>query len=178
MNDFGEMMDSRTVRFQRLLPGPVERVWSYIVESDKRAQWLCAGDVDAQPGGQARMLFDNESLSSDDDIERPATYGDMPARPVVEATVTACDPPYLLVHTWLFAGEESEVRYELVEQEDKVLLVLTHSRLESPDTVLSVCGGWHTHLDILVAVLAGGQPLPFWKTHSERTAQYEERLRG
>ena len=41
---------------------------------------------------------------------------------------------------------------------DKVRLVLTHKRLETSDTVLSVSGGWHTHLDILVDVLDGQQP--------------------
>ena len=47
MNDYGELIDSSTVRFERMLPGPIERVWSYIVESDKRKQWLCAGDIEA-----------------------------------------------------------------------------------------------------------------------------------
>jgi len=172
------MIDSRTVRFQRLLPGPIDRVWSYLVDSEKRAKWLCAGNVDTRAGGRVHMLFDNDSLSSESDIERPAKYGDMAARPVVEGKVTVCEPPHRLVHSWQFAGEESEVRYELAERDDKVLLVLTHSRLQSPGTVLSVSGGWHTHLDILVAVLEGVEPLPFWKTHAERTAQYEERLRG
>ena len=46
MNDYGELLDKNTVRFERLLPGPIERVWAFLTESDKRAQWLCGGDVE------------------------------------------------------------------------------------------------------------------------------------
>jgi len=28
-----------TMRLERLLPGPVERVWAYLTESEKRAAW-------------------------------------------------------------------------------------------------------------------------------------------
>ena len=31
------MIEPGTVKLERLLPGPVERVWAYITESDKRA---------------------------------------------------------------------------------------------------------------------------------------------
>ena len=37
MNDYGELLDENTVRFERLLPGPIERVWSYLTEGEKRA---------------------------------------------------------------------------------------------------------------------------------------------
>jgi uncharacterized protein YndB with AHSA1/START domain len=37
------LIEPGTVKMERLLPGPVERVWAYITESDKRAKWLCAG---------------------------------------------------------------------------------------------------------------------------------------
>ena len=30
------LVDGSTIRFQRLLPGPVERVWSYLTDSEKR----------------------------------------------------------------------------------------------------------------------------------------------
>ena len=28
----GEIIDRQTVRFERLLPGPIERVWAYLTE--------------------------------------------------------------------------------------------------------------------------------------------------
>ena len=48
MNNYGELLDESTVRFERMLPGPIERVWSFIVDSDKRKKWLCGGDIGAQ----------------------------------------------------------------------------------------------------------------------------------
>lgn len=43
MNDYGMIIEPGTLRIQRLLPGPIERVWAYLTESDKRATWLAAG---------------------------------------------------------------------------------------------------------------------------------------
>ena len=177
MSAYGELLDDNTVRFERMLPGPIERVWSYIVESDKRKQWLCAGDIGPGDGAQADMLFHNETLSSSEDIEVPEKYekyaGEMP----FSGTVTRWDPPRAVSHTWEFdENESSEVCYELEEVGDKVRLVLTHRRLETSDTVLNVSGGWHTHLDILADILEGQRPKPFWKTHTTLEAEYTARL--
>ena len=57
MSKQGEVIDSSTVRFERLLPGPLERVWSYLIEADKRARWLCDGETELQVGGNVDMLF-------------------------------------------------------------------------------------------------------------------------
>ena len=82
----------------------------------------------------------------------------------------------MLAHTWEFGEESSEVCYELSEQGDKVLLVLTHRRLDSAETVLDVSGGWHTHLNILVDVV-GNQPVrPFYRMQEQFEAEYHERL--
>ncbi len=176
MNDYGEMLDATTVRFERLLPGPIERVWSYLTESEKRASWLCGGDTEPTVGGRVDMHFHNASLSNATDVERPEKYKDMPEKMSFSGKVTRYEPPHVLAHTWEFENEASEVCYELREQGDMVHLVLTHRKLETSETVLSVCGGWHTHLDILVDVLADREPRPFWKTHTALEAQYEERL--
>ena len=176
MSDYGELIDATTVRFERLLPGPIERVWSFLVDGDKRARWLCGGDTELRVGGHVDMHFHNASLSSAEDISPPEKYKDMPEKVSFGGTVTRCEPPHVLAHTWDFEDESSEVCYELEEHGDEVRLVLTHRKLDSKDTVLSVSGGWHTHLDILVDVLAGREPKPFWKTHTEIEAEYSERL--
>lgn len=176
MNEYGELLDETTVRFERLLPGPIERVWGYLTESDKRARWLCGGETEPRVGGRVDMLFHNASLSSAEDIERPEKYKDMPEKVSFGGKVTRYEPPHVLAHTWEFENEASEVCYELREQGDKVHLVLTHRRLETRETVLSVCGGWHTHLDILADVLEARAPRPFWKTHTALEAKYEQRL--
>ena len=176
MNDYGERLDEGSVRFERLLPGPVERVWRYLTESDKRARWLCGGDVENTVGGHADMHFQNVSLSSDDDIPRPEKYRDMPEKLSFTGEVTRCEPPRLLEHTWEFEDENSLVRYELSERGDKVKLVLTHRRLGTADVVLSVSGGWHTHLNLLADVLEGSPPRPFYKMQAQFEAEYRDRL--
>ncbi len=176
MNDYGERLDDSTVRFERLLPGPIARVWSYLTESEQRAQWLCGGDVDTTSDGHVDMHFHNVSLSSAEDIPRPEKYADMPEKMSFAGKVLRCEPPTLLEHTWEFGDESSVVLYELTEVGDKVRLVLTHQRLESTDTVLSVSGGWHTHLNLLVDVLEGRKPRPFYKMQLQYESEYSERL--
>ncbi len=177
MSEYGELLDSRTVRFERLLPGPIERVWSYIVDSDKRRKWLCAGDIGPGDKGHVDMHFHNETLSPAPDIEVPAKYADLPDEMKFVGAVTRWEPPYAVSHTWEFDDtESSEVCYELEEVGDKVRLVLTHKRLETNDTIMSVSGGWHTHLDILADVLEDREPRAFWKTHTAHEAEYEKRL--
>lgn len=176
MNEYGELLDESTVRFERVLPGPIARVWSYLTEDAKRAQWLCGGDVETTIEGHVDMHFHNVSLSSEDDIPRPEKYKDTPEKMSFEGKVTRCEPPHLLEHTWEIGKESSVVRYELTEQGDKVKLVLTHRQLESTDTVLSVSGGWHTHLNLLVDVLDGSAPRPFYKMQLQYESEYGERL--
>ncbi len=176
MNEYGEMLDERTVRFERLLPGPIERVWAYLTESDKRARWLCGGDVETRNGGHVDMHFHNMSLSSKGDIPRPEKYKAMSEKISFEGEVKRCEPPYVLAHTWEFGDESSLVCYELSEQGDKVKLVLTHRKLESRDTVLSVSGGWHTHLNLLADVLQGSPLRPFYRMQQQYESEYGERL--
>jgi uncharacterized protein YndB with AHSA1/START domain len=176
MSNYGEYLDNSTVRFQRLLPGPIERVWAYLTESAKRAQWLCAGDTQLEPGGIVEMHFHNVSLSGPTDIPRPDIYKDKPERMSFGGKVLACEPLRLLTYTWEFEDEHSEVTYELSEQGDKVLLVLTHRRLDTRDMVLSVSAGWHTHLGLLEDILNGDDLRPFYKTQTELHTEYERRL--
>lgn len=176
MNEYGELLDESTVRFERLLTGPIDRVWSYLTESEHRAQWLCGGDVESAVDGHVDMHFHNVSLSSDEDIPRPEKYKDMPEKMSFAGKVTRCEPPHLLEHTWDFDDESSLVCYELTEQGDKVRLVLTHRRLDTTETVLSVSGGWHTHLNVLADVLDGDKPRPFYKMQLQYESEYSERL--
>lgn len=59
----GEVVDANTIRFERLLPGPIDRVWAYLTESEKRGQWLAIGDFDLRTGGKTRLFFRHKNLS-------------------------------------------------------------------------------------------------------------------
>jgi uncharacterized protein YndB with AHSA1/START domain len=176
MNEYGELLDESTVKFERLLPGPIERVWSFLTESEKRAQWLCGGDVETTVDGKVDMHFHNKLLSSAEDIPRPEKYRNMPERMSFAGKVTRCEPPHILEHTWDFGEELSEVCYRLEEEGDQVRLVLIHRRLETTDTVLDVSGGWHTHLNVLVDVLSGSKLRPFYKMQLQYESEYRQRL--
>jgi hypothetical protein len=112
----------------------------------------------------------------DEDIPRPDKYNDKPEKMSFVGKVTRCEPPHVLEHTWEFGEESSEVCYKLEEQGDKVRLVLTHRRLESSDTVLSVSCGWHTHLNLLVDVLESKKLRPFYKMQLQYESEYGQRL--
>lgn len=163
-----------TVRIERIFPGPIERVWSYLTESEKRGRWLAAGRMELRPGGQVEHVFRNSALTDNDDPP-PAKYADAAEEFRMTGRITACEPPTLLAYTWNeVSGTDSEVTFELSPERDDVRLVLTHRRLANRDELLSVAAGWHTHLDILGDRLSGRTPPGFWATHTRLEGEYDK----
>lgn len=173
MRKYGQFIEPGTIRFERLLPGPIERVWAYLTESDKKAQWLAAGDIELKIGGKVELNFRHKNLSEADD-PIPEKYKHMEDGTGFTGQVTELDPPNLLSYTWgEGTGEESIVTFELEQQGDKVLLTLTHRHLgDDPDMLISVAAGWHTHLGILVDRVSGKEPKGFWKVHNRMEEEY------
>ena len=165
------LVEPGTVRLERLLPGPIERVWSYITDSDKRARWLAGGEFELRVGGKARLTFDNSSLSADK--VPPKKYAGQ-EKHTFEGVITRLEAPRLLAHTWPWDGARTEVTYELTPKGKDTLLVITHRSLEGRDLVVSVMSGWDVHTGILADVLSGAEPRPFWKTHSRLEREYAE----
>ena len=176
MSKYGEILSKDSVRFVRDLPGPLARVWDYLTVSDKRATWFCGGETEQRVGGRFEMHFHNASLSSEPDDPPPEKYKDLPEKMEFVGEVTVCEPMTRLAYIWPDGDEQSEVLFELEERGDRVLLTLTHTRLWNRDAVLGVCGGWHTHLDILGDVLDGKGSRPFWKSHTGLEAEYEDKI--
>jgi uncharacterized protein YndB with AHSA1/START domain len=166
---------ARTVRLERVLPGPIERVWAYLTESDKRQTWLAAGPMDLTIGGRVELTFRNAELAEPAEPP-PERYRDAGCA-VVHGRITRCEPPRLLSYTWNHGTErESEVTFELTPQSEEVRLVLTHRRLPDRKGMVGVSSGWHTHLGILIDHLNGRAPRPFWPTLDRLEAEYERRL--
>nr|WP_047197723.1 SRPBCC family protein [Caldimonas brevitalea] len=173
---YAEVVAPGTLRLTRWLPGPLERVWAYLTEPDKRALWLAGGPLQLQRGGRVELQFRHADLSSV--LEpTPARYAHLEGGARLLGEVTVCDPPHRLAYTWTGdAGEPSEVRFELTSHGERVLLVLTHMRLSGRAAMVSVAGGWHTHLDLLADRLQGRPPAPFWSSHAVLEAWYEQHL--
>ena len=61
---YGELTEPATLKIQRLLPGPVERVWAYLTESDLRRQWLAAGHMEMRVGAPVELVWRNNELTN------------------------------------------------------------------------------------------------------------------
>ena len=164
------LVEPGTVKVERLLPGPIERVWAYIVESEKRAKWFAGGEFELRVGGKARLHFDHASLSSDK--VPPEKYKNKGAgSPDRDGVITRLEPMRLLAHTMTMGGGDSEVTYQLEQRGKDVLLTIVHRRLTKA-LVARVLGGWDVHTGILEDLLNGVEPRPFWATHEKLSAEY------
>lgn len=169
--EHGVMTEAGAIRFERLLPGPIERVWEYLTDSEKRRTWLASGPMDLRPGGEMELTWRNSELAWPDEVtpERFAKFEGMS----MKGRIIRVEPPRLLVHSW---DEDAEVIYELAERGDKVLLTLTNRKLPNRAEVVGVSGGWHSHLAVLEARLEGREPPRFWDLVERVRRDYEERI--
>ncbi|HVY05523.1 MAG TPA: SRPBCC family protein [Burkholderiales bacterium] len=173
MNDeYGVVTEPATFRIERLLPGPIERVWAFCTESEKRGKWFAAGPLELKVGGRGRWIAENSKLSPTPDLAEFRNDMKVP----LDVTVLDIDPPRLLVMQWNAKGNETEVTFELEARGDNVLLVVTHSRVTDPALLLGIAGGWHVHLGILLDLFHGRAIPPFWSTHARMVKEYEARI--
>jgi uncharacterized protein YndB with AHSA1/START domain len=170
MNQRATLVEPGTVRLERLLPGPVERLWRYLTDSDKRATWFCGGEFDLRVGGRIRLEFNHANLSSEK--ATPEKYKDV-EHAQFDGKITRLEPMRVLAYTWKWGDRESEVTFELAPRGKEVLLTVTHRGLDERNQVVSVMSGWDVHTGILADVLNGAEPRPFWSTHAKLEKQYE-----
>jgi uncharacterized protein YndB with AHSA1/START domain len=176
MNDYGTLTEAGTVRFERLLPGPIERVWAYLTESEKRGTWLASGEMELHTGGRVELFFRHKDLSPQT-AATPERFREMEEGATIHGRVTACEKPRLLAFTWNEGPRGfSEVTFTLSPRGADVLLVVTHRGLADRGMAVNVSGGWHTHLGILADALSGRVPSPFWSTYTKLEADYEGRI--
>ncbi len=170
-NAYGSLIEPTTLQIQRLLPGPIERVWSYLTQSDLRRQWLASGDMEEKAGAAFELTWRNDELSKLPS-QRPDGFGKEHS---MKSKVLVCEPPQKLVYTW---GENGSVTFDLKPTGRKVLLTLTHRRLDERGSRLMVGAGWHAHLDTLADRLEAREPGPFWDRWTALRAEYDARLPG
>ncbi len=142
MSGKGVVIAEAAVRFERLLPGPIERVWDFLTKTELLPQWYGEGVIEPREGG--KLVFMNGHI---------------------RGTVTQWRPPHLLAYTWnvFDPGQivsdypESYLTLALEPAGDKVRLTLTHRPIPErmqPQTSM----GWHTMLDLIEAGLSGQSP--------------------
>jgi uncharacterized protein YndB with AHSA1/START domain len=169
LDAYGVLTEPTTLKIQRLLPGPIERVWAYLTDSDKRRQWLAAGEMEMKVGAPFELVWRNDELT-DPPGQKPEGFGDEHR---MESRITELDPPHRLSIAW---GNSGDVSFELEQDGDEVMLTLIHRRLPNRDTLLKVAAGWHAHLDVMVARATGKEPKPFWDTWRGLHDEYAQRI--
>lgn len=170
MTTFASYPERRTIRVERVLPGPIERVWAYLTEPEKRAQWFCGGVIEPKVGGRADLLFNHPDITAE---PTPPAYKSHCENKVSHERVTHYDPPRLLGYS--FGGRDSFVTFELTPQGENVLLVITQYKLPSREELVSNSGGWHVHADLLENVLNGRLRGAFWSKFDELEKEYGRR---
>jgi uncharacterized protein YndB with AHSA1/START domain len=160
--ELGRVIDAQTLRMERTLKAPIDKVWSFLVDPAKRARWLAGGTSPAKPGDCIDLRFDNDKLTGE---AAPPELQQYAGRHEFQCRILEIEPPRLLVMTFGGSGPDaSEVRFELSARGEHTHLTLVHSKLAKRSAMLNVAGGWHSHLDVLEEVLAGRAPQAFW-TH-------------
>ena len=166
---YGELPEPRTLKIQRLLPGPIERIWAYLTDSELRRKWLAAGDMGTEAGVPFELVWRNDELT-DPPGKSPAGFG---GEHRMQSLITEFDPPRKLSITWNSTGD---VTFELEPKGKGVLLTIVHRRFPDRATLLKHMAGWHMHLDVLVARASGEEPMPFWDGWSGLMKEYDARL--
>jgi len=165
----GVLTEPTTLEIQRILPGPIERIWAYLTESELRRKWLAAGEMTLQEGAEFELTWRNDELT-DPPGARPAGFS---AQHSMKSRIIAVDPPRKLVFSFGTAGE---VTFLLAPAGTRVRLSVIHRRLPDRATMLKVSAGWHAHLDVLAARAGGTEPAPFWDHWSRLRDEYDRRL--
>jgi uncharacterized protein YndB with AHSA1/START domain len=163
-----------TIRLERTLDAPVEKVWRYLTEAELRSQWFMGG-TDATGVGEFELLVDHDRLS-DEVVPYPESYASFKGSTWAEK-VLRFEPPRLLVTTFQ-SGKNGTVTYELFSEGERTRLVLTHSGITSGTGAQDFGSGWNSHLTVLQERLAGRSVSNFWALHAQSKEAVAKALAG
>ncbi|MGY1943471.1 SRPBCC family protein [Nocardia asiatica] len=144
-----------TLRFERRLAHPPEKVWRAVSDPSEMAAWFPATVTTAlRPGATMRFTF----------AEAPDTVDSASSGEVLEV-----DPPKVYMFRW----NQDVLRFELVADGDGTLLIFTHVLGGGPLARLGAARsatGWDRCLSALAAALDGapGAPDTPWPADIER----------
>jgi uncharacterized protein YndB with AHSA1/START domain len=152
MEEFGTIGAAEVV-FERRFDAPPERIWRALTDPSELAGWLAPAEIDVRVGGSLLLRFD--------DVEE-------------RGTITEVREPELLAYTWNEGKTDSVVRFELEQDDGGTRLTLRHT-FDGEVDLPGFGGGWHHHLELLSARVAG-RPIG-WDSirYRELKSEYERR---
>ena len=166
---YGVLTDPNTLQIERLLPGPIERVWDYLTKGDLRRKWFAAGDMTLEVGAPVELVWRNDELT-DPPGERPVGSS---GENRMQTRITELEPLRKLTIGW---GAEGSVSFALEPRGTAVLLTIVHRNVPDRSSLLNFGPGWHAHLDVLTAILRSEQPRPFWNEIARLKTEDAQRL--
>jgi uncharacterized protein YndB with AHSA1/START domain len=166
----GTLHDLHTVEFKRLIPGPIELAWDYLTKPDLLKTWFADVTLEPRLGGAVTVRFVKDTCG---------------AGAGVQGTIREFRPPHAIAFTWIRQrpqpdgsiqdSDEGEVRFELAERGEKVLLTLLHSRLPTEE-LTGHSAGWHAYLNNLESLISGGERVDFMQVVGRVRPKYDERI--
>jgi uncharacterized protein YndB with AHSA1/START domain len=175
MEALAKKIDDHTIQFVRILPGPIEKIWDYLVDSEKRGLWFAKGEL-GKVGEPFELRWKHSELSPNS-APPPDSMAEMDktGHSAIN-TLLKFEPPHLLAFTFggskLAPDKISEVEFRLEEMGDKVKFTLTHSKIPDESYRTGVTGGWHSHLEVLQYRAEGRTPPAFWDVWRDVQAAY------
>jgi uncharacterized protein YndB with AHSA1/START domain len=163
MNEPATTIEGTTLRFEHVLPGPIETAWEYLTNPDYLEAWLARARMEPREGGWVDLMFDTD---------------DMPERKNggahIVGVIDVWAPPKVVAYSWNDADHpesRTHVTFELTKEATGVRVAVTHEGLTAE--AIKACGaGWHTHFSILDSVMRGQQPPAFSQLFAELQKKY------
>jgi uncharacterized protein YndB with AHSA1/START domain len=139
MSQDAQFTHAHMVRFDRVVPGPAEKVWAILADTQWLPGWYGAGAIEPEVGGKVELMGGH-----------------------IRGVVTQWDPPQRLAYTWnvFNPGDtaspypESYLTLTLAAAGNDVSLTLEHLPVLERFVKLNAMG-WHTYLDMVTAAAHG-----------------------
>lgn len=175
MTDYGRLTGPERIEFRRTFQAPIDKVWQFLVDPEKRKLWFCGGSTADHVGGEIVLEFDHRRLSESAPPEKYAAEETATHR----GEILEYDPPRRLAFTWFESagGGSSRVEISLSSGDDGVTrLDLVHLGVIGREMVVGVLAGWHGHFDLLSEVLKGDRQSDFWIRDQELEREYASHI--
>lgn len=140
-----------SLRFERALAHPPERVWRALTDPEEIARWFTLAKLEPEAGGRVHLDFGSQGEALGE--------------------ITVWDPPRVLEHSWVWEGRTSLVRWELTPTAEGTLLVLSHSGLDR-DGAADYGAGWQVFVERLPLHLDGQDPTAVPDRYEELLERY------